>query len=56
MRRVLANRLVLAVAALSVAVSTAFGAFVVLPVPVQPVLTSQQSTECLPMRSRRRLP
>jgi signal transduction histidine kinase len=32
MRRVLANRLVLAVAALSVAVSTAFGAFVVLPV------------------------
>ena len=32
MRRVLANRLVLAVAVLSVAVSTAFGAFVVLPV------------------------
>ena len=32
MRRVLANRLVLAVAALSVAVSTAVGAFVVLPV------------------------
>jgi signal transduction histidine kinase len=32
MRRVLANRLVIAVAVLSVAVSTAFGAFVVLPV------------------------